>query len=373
MAAGPDIKRPNMGGNNSGFLLWMVGAVAVGGALLGGAYWYKQGETADEGRRVMVQSGMPADFFGLREEEQAAAAPTALVAPEKAEEAPTPPPPAKPAKKTPKKAARPAAPPAPIVTAEELRQREDEARRAAINAQRRGSMEMRYSDAASGSKAVKWINTQEKWNEARDEASYPMVDRDRIITEASFVPAVLVQAINSELGGKVVAQIEQNIYGAAGRKVLIPAGSKAVGRYQPLRKTGETRINIIWHRIITPDGINIRTQDAEMADGMGRAGITGDVDNHYFERFGIALLVSTLTAVTSYQIPIENQGQAVVIQSYGAGMTSLAQTILNEHINIKPTVTIPAGARILISPQRDIWFPKPKKETVEITSLEAMR
>ena len=109
-----------------------------------------------------------------------------------------------------------------------------------------------------------------------------------------------------------------------------------------------------------------------MADAMGRAGVTGEVDSHYFERFGIALLVSTLTAVTTYQIPMENQGQAVVIQSYGQGVTSLAQTILNEHINIKPTVTIPAGSRIMISPQRDIWFPKPKKKAMSILSLEEL-
>jgi len=393
----PDIKRPDAGGFKlGGFPAFMLSMVVIAGGIIGGAYWYKHRDTGEHKRGFIVQSGLPSDFFafddGKKKEEEKKPArmnmPPAIDLTQKTEQ------PTEQcgeltkqqvdkciAEVKRKKAAAKKKPKPKLVvkhrhepTHEELVAARQQALIDAFNAKRRGAAQIRVSQADDSGQGVEWINSTAKWEkEKRDEASYPMRDRDRIITEAVLIPAILREEINSELGGKVVAQVEQNVYGESGRKILIPAGSKAIGRYLPLKKAGDTRINIIWHRIITPEGINIHTADAEMADAMGRAGVTGQVDNHYFERFGIALLVSTLTAVTTYNVPVDNQGQAVVIQSYGQGATSLAQSILNDHINIKPTVTIPAGSRIMISPQRDIWFPKPKKKETSIFSLEDLK
>jgi type IV secretory pathway VirB10-like protein len=76
-----------------------------------------------------------------------------------------------------------------------------------------------------------------------------------------------------------------------------------------------------------------------------------------------------LSALTAYQIPVTNQGQQVIVQAYGSNIASLSGQILEKNINLKPKVTLPAGQRILISPQRDIWFKKPERREVQIMAF----
>jgi type IV secretory pathway VirB10-like protein len=244
-----------------------------------------------------------------------------------------------------------------------------------FNAARRGNPSINVNVDGSGVTAKTedgLVMSQLEWNEERTNASLP-VKLDRVVPVDRFIDAVLINEINSELGGKVVAQVERHVYGQHGNNVLIPAGSKAVGYYNPLEKAGDSRIMIYWNRIITPEGINIHVEDAEMADGMGRAGITGNVDNRYFERYGLALLVSTIQAATAYALPVENDSQKVVVESYGSGAAGLSKTILDNNINLKPIVEIPAGSSIKISVMRDIWFKKPIKGNSTAVALADTR
>lgn len=243
---------------------------------------------------------------------------------------------------------------------------------ARINNQRRGSVGVRVASKQSEYQAeVHYINSQEKWKEPQIKASFP-VDMERVITVDRFIPAILVNEVNSELGGKVVAVIEKNVYGAHGRKVLIPAGSKAIGYYKPLDKVGQERLSIRWPRIITPEGINIHTGNGDMTDAMGRSGITGEVDRRYTERYGMSLLVSMVTAATAYSVPVRDQNQQIVVESFGRESSSLSRAILDEHLDIKPRVSIPAGSRIMITASKDIWFKPPKKKEVVVKALEDM-
>lgn len=248
-----------------------------------------------------------------------------------------------------------------------------------INAQRRGSIGLEFKDDAATAKvnftartaAFRKANSSTKWEEDRTEASLP-VDMSRVINVAKHIPAILENEINSALPGKVVATIEENIYGSHGRLVLIPGGSKAVGRFQPLKKQGETRLEISWERIITyPDGIDIPLVDAEMSDAMGRSGITGELDSRFMDRYGMALFVSILGAVAQTQIPVDNRAAGVAIDSIGNTSASLAKTILDKNIDLKPIVVIPQGTRVTISARKDVWF-KPaadgKVQAVAFTS-----
>lgn len=195
------------------------------------------------------------------------------------------------------------------------------------------------------------VNTHYKSSNIK--ASYP-VDFSRVLTADRNINAILVNDINSTLQGKVIAQVEDNIYAAHGRNILIPVGSKAIGYYKPLNQVGDTRLQIIWSRIITPKGVNIAI-NSELADQMGRSGLAGEVDTRFFDRYGMALLISTISALAQTQAN-NNSNQAVFINTYGKELTNISAKILEEQINIKPIITINAGARILISPMQDIWF-----------------
>lgn len=380
------VAKPDLGGKP----LWMkilFGSLAVTAATV--ALVTVVVMVADQGeperkRRLMIQSGLPGDFFGPpdvplspadeaareriiyleKEQEKARAA-------EKQERAQA-------AKKRGKAAAKPAPPPdvnTLFGATQVSQQRFDDAQR--LNKMRRGSGAVLSSYSSSGGpdgiRKQGVASVDEDWSDygvGKDTASYP-VNLERVVTVDRFIPAILVNEVDSELQGKVVAVIENNVYGAHGRFVLIPAGSRAVGMYEPLKKAGDTRLMVKWNRIITPDGINVSFErPAIMADAMGRSGITGDVDNKYWEKYGIALLISTLNAAASVSIPVDNNNQRIVIENYGRELGQLSNTILQENINIAPTVTIPAGSRILINPITDIWFQEPKRNQMVGIALE---
>lgn len=246
-----------------------------------------------------------------------------------------------------------------------------------INARRRGHtvVEFLSDKAASQVSLVKQredflnANRARKWDEERTEASLPL-DMSRVVNVAKHIPAILETEINSALPGKAVATIEENIYGSHGRLVLIPGGSKAVGRYKPLGKQGETRLAVIWERIITyPDGIDIPLVNAEMSDGMGRSGIAGDLDSRFMDRYGMALFVSILGALAQTQIPVDNRAAGLAVESIGNTSASMAKTILDKNIDLKPIVTIPQGTRITISAQRDVWFKSAADGKVQAVAL----
>ena len=218
------------------------------------------------------------------------------------------------------------------------------------------------SPNASTSAAVEAVKPYQdadwtEYGQNKTQASFP-VDLSRVITADRNIPCILVESINSELAGKITCVVENNIYGAQGRFVLLPAGSKAIGEYFPLARTGDTRIVSTWHRVITPAGINITfpNKSAAMTDAMGRAGITGDVDNQYFDKYGIAVLVATLNTALTVSIPVETASQQAVVQSYSAELGRVSSAILQDNIDISPIVTIDAGSRVFITPTEDIWF-----------------
>ena len=117
----------------------------------------------------------------------------------------------------------------------------------------------------------------------------------RMIRAGRLIPALLTTAISSDVSGIITAQIEQDIYAAHGRAVLIPRGSKAIGFYTSNNEVGQERMEIKWREIITPQGINILLTDAIVADNMGMAGAIGTLNNKYWDRYALPLGISTLS------------------------------------------------------------------------------
>ncbi|MBV7300745.1 TrbI/VirB10 family protein [Enterovibrio paralichthyis] len=235
-------------------------------------------------------------------------------------------------------------------------------RRAQINAKRRGSPDWKHPEnmPVIVAKRERLPAPKDKDFSAheldKDETTYP-VDLDRVITSDRYIDCVLKDQINSQLEGRATCQIERNVYGYHGRKILIPAGSVAVGKHGTLKKVGDERFNIAWSRIIRPDGVNIKLTDGYTADRIGATGIEGIVDNRNWDKYGGALLTSTISAIAQVSVPTE--GTTVtnsVIQSYGTDIGQVTAAMLNEGLNIKPFSIVPAGTRIKIIPTTDIWL-----------------
>jgi type IV secretory pathway VirB10-like protein len=211
-------------------------------------------------------------------------------------------------------------------------------------------------------------------------ATYP-VNRERMITADRFIPVVLENTINSQLpDGRATAVIETHVYSSEGRNIIIPAGSRVIGKYKSLQKRGQTRLDIVWSRILRPDGVGIDVQSPSV-DQMGRAGLPGDIDNRYFDRYGVPLLMSTMailanyaaspSQVTSSTFNTPGTGilgtttsetlsrENVAVRSFGAELLDTANQIVRENVQIDPVVTVPAGTRFYITPTKDIVLKSP--------------
>ncbi|RKV55508.1 DNA type IV secretion system protein ComB10 [Helicobacter pylori] len=198
----------------------------------------------------------------------------------------------------------------------------------------------------------------------------------RTITADRMIPAFLITPISSQIAGKVTAQVESDIFASMGRAVLIPKGSKVIGYYNNNNQIGQYRLNIAWTRIITPQGINIMLTNARGADVKGYNGLVGQYISRNFQRYGIPLLTNTLSnglliGVTSALANQQNRkgdgnpffGDYLLMQltrNTGMGINQVINQMLRQYGAQNPIIIIREGSRVFISPNLDIFIPKPK-------------
>ena len=189
------------------------------------------------------------------------------------------------------------------------------------------------------------------------------------ITEGTIIPGVLETAINSDLPGLVRSMNAADVYSHDGSQLLIPKGSRLVGRYQSSIRRGQVRIFIIWTRVIRADGMSILINSPGQ-DPLGRAGLEGDVDTHFFKIFGSAILLSVIDAGLDIGVnAVKDQGgDNTTIGQGNSGLDRAGEIALQDSIRIAPTIHIDQGARISIMVARDLDF-----EAVEMALLAEQR
>ena len=177
-------------------------------------------------------------------------------------------------------------------------------------------------------------------------------DLSTTIIEGTVIAAVLETALNSDLPGYVRAVVTREVRGFDGSKVLVPRGSRLIGQYKSGVALGQSRTFVIWTRMIRPDGVTIELS-APATDGLGRGGLDGDVDTHFFERFGGAVLLSLLNLGVGAAVDAGDTN--IVIASTRAGVDAGASAVTSG-VNIAPTVTVPQGAPVRVFVSQDLDF-----------------
>lgn len=179
-----------------------------------------------------------------------------------------------------------------------------------------------------------------------------------LIGQGKFIFATLETAINSDLPGQIRAVINQDIYAEQGQRVLIPQGSRLVGEYKSGLVNNQSRLFVVWTRVIEPNGVSVMI-GSEGTDALGRAGMTGSVDYHFFARFGTATLLSMIGAGASTVgvNPMDRDNSlAVYRQSVTQAMAQQANNTLNQQMNIPPTINIQQGEKVVVFVNRDLDF-----------------
>ncbi|MCB1470454.1 MAG: IncP-type conjugal transfer protein TrbI [Rhizobiaceae bacterium] len=187
------------------------------------------------------------------------------------------------------------------------------------------------------------------------------------LKRGSVIPATLVTGINSDLPGRITAQVSQNVYDSkTGRHVLIPQGSKLFGRYDSKVVFGQSRVLVIWTDIIFPNGSTLQIGGMPGVDAAGYGGFSDRVDNHYLRTFGSAVLVALIGAGSEMLLPQDrnafgqsNSAEDAARQSFSETFGQIAEQTVSKNLNVQPTLEIRPGYRFNVLVEQDIVFPGP--------------
>lgn len=180
-------------------------------------------------------------------------------------------------------------------------------------------------------------------------ASY-IADKPYTIAEGKMLGCVLETAIQSNLPGMTRCVLSENIFSYDGKQMLLRKGSRLVGQYDGGIQQGESRIFVIWTRIITPEGIDISLNSPGTGE-LGSAGHGVQIDSHFFERFGASALLSIVGGLTA---AVDDNN--VRYQEVGKAFNKSSEIALKDSIRIKPTGYKNQGERIKVFVARDIDF-----------------
>ena len=189
---------------------------------------------------------------------------------------------------------------------------------------------------------------------------------DALVPEGTLIPGILETAIVSDLPGQVRAIVSQDVYSFDGRRILIPTGTRLIGEYQSEITRGQTRIFVVWTRMLRDDGVSVRLNSIG-ADSLGRAGLTGRVDKKFRERFGAAILLSIVGAGASYLTGYGSEAAAgdnddaqnaeeLARETLAQTFSDMANQALGDSLRIPPTISVSQGERIFVFVRQDLDF-----------------
>jgi type IV secretion system protein VirB10 len=184
-------------------------------------------------------------------------------------------------------------------------------------------------------------------------------DRDYLVLQGKFIDAVSETAMNSDLPGQVRAVVSYDVYAESGRRVMFPRGTRLIGEYNTAIAKGQGRLFVVWTRAIRPDGVDIALLSSA-SDSLGRSGLAGEVDNHFWTIFGTSALLSIIGAGAATAGVNTGQDQlnsaSIYRSEIAESFNRSASRVLDKYLDIKPTITIANGELLKVFVARDLDF-----------------
>jgi type IV secretion system protein VirB10 len=175
-----------------------------------------------------------------------------------------------------------------------------------------------------------------------------------LLPKGAFIDCTLETAIDSTLPGMTTCITATDTFGVDGRVVLLERGTKLVGETRGQVQQGMARVFVLWTEARTPAGV-IVPLDSPGTDELGRSGLPGSVDRHFWERFGAALLITTIDGAVQAAAQSSSRGSGTIIYNPSATQ-DVGTEVLKSTLSIAPTVRKSNGDRIQILVARDIDF-----------------
>jgi type IV secretion system protein VirB10 len=171
----------------------------------------------------------------------------------------------------------------------------------------------------------------------------------------SVISASLLTGLNSDLPGLVTAQVTQNVFDTVtGRILLVPQGSRLIGKYDSVVAFGQRRALVIWQRLILPDGSSVRLDNMPATDPSGFAGVADKVDFHTWTLLKGVAIATMLGVGSELSISGESDLVQAIRESAQSNTARAGNQITQRNLDIQPTITIRPGAPVRVFVTRDL-------------------
>ncbi|MBN8956858.1 MAG: IncP-type conjugal transfer protein TrbI [Rhizobiales bacterium] len=185
------------------------------------------------------------------------------------------------------------------------------------------------------------------------------------LKRGSVIPATLITGINSDLPGRITAQVSQNVFdSASGHRLLIPQGTRLLGRYDSKVSFGQSRVLVVWTDIILPNGSTLQIGGMAGTDAQGYGGLSDKVDRKLLQTFGSAILIALIGAGTEMAIPrdrnsfgMENSAEYAARRSFAETFGRMAERTISRNMDVQPTLEIRPGYKFNVLVDQDMVFP----------------
>ncbi|MBB5278178.1 type IV secretion system protein VirB10 [Rhizobium rosettiformans] len=184
------------------------------------------------------------------------------------------------------------------------------------------------------------------------------------LKRGSVIPATMITGLNSDLPGRISAQVSQNVYDSAtGYRLLIPQGTKLFGRYDSKLSFGQERVLVVWTDLIFPNGSTLQLGGMAGTDMEGYGGFKDKVDRHLWRTFGSAALVAIIGTGIDVSMPesstlaTQDTASDAARRNFAESFGRVAEQSISKNLNVQPTVRIRPGYKFNVLVDQDIVFP----------------
>ena len=175
------------------------------------------------------------------------------------------------------------------------------------------------------------------------------------VMAGTIIPASLMTGLNSDLPGQVIAQVTENVYDTpTGQHLLLPQGTRLLGRYDSDIDDGQSRALVVWNRLIRPDGSSLVIENLPGVDLSGQAGLRDKVDRHTGSLFKAAILSSILSIAAELGTDEEDELAEAIRSGGQRTINQTGQRVVTRAISRKPTLKVRPGWRLGVIVNRDL-------------------
>lgn len=180
-----------------------------------------------------------------------------------------------------------------------------------------------------------------------------------VLFEGTIVETVLVNRLEGQFSGPLECLVTTDVYSHDRQHLLIPAGTRALGETRKVENSGQSRLAVVFHRLIMPDGYSVSLDQFKGLDQIGDTGLRDQVNNHYLRIFGASLAIGALGAVAEAGTGgiSTASGSDLMRQGFASSTAQSSAQILDRFLNILPTITIREGHRVKVYLSGDLTLP----------------